>query len=82
MAQPSAQTLLGQNVADLRETQGISRLSLAERLGWTIEKVSELEAGALDLDLDAIDQLAAALSASPRDLFLGETDTVAERRKA
>jgi transcriptional regulator with XRE-family HTH domain len=64
-----ATTLLGQNVARLCEQQGLSLTSLAGRLGWCKETLRDLEAGALDISLDELDQLCLALDAAPQDLF-------------
>lgn len=69
MQQPSASTLLGQNVERLRQEQGWSVDRLATRLDWPREKLVALESGILDLDLDGIDQLSEALKTPPHQLF-------------
>lgn len=69
MQQPSASTLLGQNVERLRQKQGWSVDRLATRLDWPREKLVALESGILDLDLDGIDQLSHALKTPPHQLF-------------
>jgi len=60
-----AATLLGQNVRRLCEMQGISLDTLAEKLGWPSEAVDS----SLEITLDQLDELSAALDVTPHDLF-------------
>ncbi|WP_035077573.1 helix-turn-helix domain-containing protein [Devosia riboflavina] len=69
MNQLPAATLLGQNVRRLCEMQGMSLDALAERLGWPGEKVADLLASSLDIALDQVDELSAALGVAPHELF-------------
>ena len=64
-----AAPLLGQNVRRLCEMQGISLDALAERLGWPGQKVADLVASSLDIALDEVDELSAALGVAPHELF-------------
>lgn len=73
-----AATLLGQNVRRLCEMQGMSLDTLAERLGWPSETITDLVASSLDIALDQLDELCAALDVTPHDLF--DEVTMAENR--
>ncbi|MET0439653.1 MAG: helix-turn-helix transcriptional regulator [Devosia sp.] len=64
-----AATLLGQNVRRLCEMQGISLDTLAEKLGWPSEAVADLIDSSLEITLDQLDELSAALEVTPHDLF-------------
>ena len=64
-----AATLLGQNVRRLCEMQGISLDTLAEKLGWPSEAVADLIDSSLEITLDQLDELSAALDVTPHDLF-------------
>lgn len=64
-----AATLLGQNVRRLCEMQGISLDTLAEKLGWPSEAVADLIDTSLEITLDQLDELSAALDVTPHDLF-------------
>lgn len=69
MTRQPAATLLGKNVRRLCDQQGMSLGALVERLNWSGETLSALEAGTLDITLDQLDRLAAALDTTPQDLF-------------
>jgi transcriptional regulator with XRE-family HTH domain len=64
-----AATLLGQNVRRLCKMQGISLDTLAEKLGWPSEAVADLIDSSLEITLDQLDELSAALDVTPHDLF-------------
>ncbi|WP_449394737.1 helix-turn-helix domain-containing protein [Devosia riboflavina] len=64
-----AATLLGQNVRRLCEMQGISLDTLAEKLGWPSEAVADLIDSSLEITLDQLDELSAALDVTPHELF-------------
>jgi len=51
-----------------REYRGLSASDLAEKAGIAIEKMDQLERGASDGSLDAIEQIATALGTSADDL--------------
>jgi len=68
-ASPSSTALIAQNATRLREDKKISRETLAQDMGWSMDKVRAFELGLVDLALDDIDALAAALAAKPHDLF-------------
>ncbi|KKB78172.1 hypothetical protein VW35_10900 [Devosia soli] len=69
MKQLSAAALLGQNVQRLRQAQGLDAALFAKGLGWSEASLRALEEGRLDVDLDTIDLLSAALNIAPHDLF-------------
>lgn len=69
MTRLPAATLLGHNVRRLCDMQGVSLEALAERLAWPEQTLADLKAGSLDLTLDQLDQLCAALQVTPHDLF-------------
>ena len=69
MTRLPAATLLGQNVRRLCDMQGISPDALAERLSWADQTLADFKAGSLDLTLDQLDALCAALDVAPQSLF-------------
>lgn len=69
MTRLPAAALLGQNVRRLCNMQGVSLDTLAERLSWAEDMLADLKAGSLDLTLDQLDQLCAALDVTPQSLF-------------
>lgn len=64
-----AATLLGQNVIDLCQKKGLTLDGLVNRLGWSAETLRNLESGELDITLDELDRLCAALDTAPQDLL-------------
>lgn len=83
MTRLSAATLLGQNVQRLCQRQGTSLDALAVRLGWTSKTVADLASSSLDITLDQLDALCAALDVTPHDLFaeITMTEDQAEQRR-
>lgn len=79
MTRLPAATLLGQNVRRLCKMQGASLDALAERLDWSEKILADLKAGSLDLTLDQLDELCAALAVTPQSLF---DDAVAAENQA
>jgi len=69
MTRLPAATLLGQNVRRLCEMQGTSLDALAQKLGWPNEAVADLVASSLEIALDQLDELSAALGVAPHELF-------------
>lgn len=69
MTRLPAATLLGQNVQRLCEMQGMGLDVLAERLAWSDNTLADLKAGSLDIALDQLDRLCAALDATPGELL-------------
>ena len=63
--------LIATNIRRLRLERGLTQQELAVRLGVQAVNVVELENGSrVDLTLDDLDTLAAALDAQPYDLFV------------
>lgn len=69
MTRLSAAALLGHNVQRLCEKQGVNLDALAGGLAWDEQTLAALKAGSLDIALDQLDQLCAALDVTPRELF-------------
>jgi transcriptional regulator with XRE-family HTH domain len=69
MSRLPAAKLLGQNVRRLCEMQGMSLDALAEKLSWPREAIANLTDSSLELVLDQVDELSAALDVAPHDLF-------------
>lgn len=81
----AASTILGLNSKSLRIARGWSAAGLAEKLGWSVDAVTALEAGRLDITLDELDSLAKSLSVSLHSLMLApeaHADFLETRRSA
>lgn len=62
---------VGTRVRYIRETLGITQQDLARRVKLTRTSIANIEAGRQRLQLHTVEQLAAALSTSPRNLLKG-----------
>lgn len=63
--------LLAHNVRRWREFRGIDTAALANKVGWQLSMIEDIEtADRFDLTLNDIDQLAEALGIQPVELFL------------
>jgi len=71
---------IGARVLELREMRGISRTSIAQRAGLTLQALADLEAGAVpDVPVSVLCALAHALRVQPSTL-LPERPTVRKRK--
>lgn len=59
----------GKRVAELRDETGISQNVLAEKVGVTVETISNIERGVHGPRFDNLEKIAKALSVSVKDLF-------------
>lgn len=62
---------LGDRIRALRLERGWTEEQLGAHAGVTTLDVGRIESGALDVSVDTLEKIAAALSVSPADLFSG-----------
>lgn len=62
----------GDNLAKARKKAGLSQEELAEKMGLTRQTISKWETGASAPDVEELQRLCAALSASAEELICGE----------
>jgi len=60
--------LLARNMVKFRLQAGLTQRALAARSGMTQRRLSEIEAGKLNVTLDTVNVVARALGVDPRDL--------------
>jgi len=66
---PDIKRLLAKNVRRLRKARGLSQSALATDAGQHQYVISKVENGQLDVRLETIGKIAAALGVHPRELF-------------
>lgn len=72
---------VGRNVRQLRVLRGFSQEGLAELAGNTNKHIGQVERGEVNVGLDTLSAIAAALSVDVTDLFVGaRTANTAETR--
>ena len=65
------QTALGNYIRELREQAGLTLEQLAEKSGFSTNRLEAIERGEVNLNLGAMLILAMSLDTSPQDLFSG-----------
>jgi transcriptional regulator with XRE-family HTH domain len=74
MAKPDLKLKLGMRVRALREAQGMTQDELAEKIGRTVDTVSNIERGINGTRIDVAGRIATALKVSVADLFSFEDE--------
>ena len=59
----------GERIRATRETMGWTQSELADRLGWTKQRVSDLEAGRRPMTLPTLSKLVKVLNLNPREFL-------------
>ena len=67
-----ADKAFGDNLSKSRKKAGLSQEELAEKMGITRQTISKWETGASVPDVEELQRLCAALSASAEELICGE----------
>ncbi len=62
---------LGGRIQLIRETLGMSQQELAKRVGYTRVSIVNIEAGRQRLPLHQVEEIAKALSSTPKNLLRG-----------
>jgi transcriptional regulator with XRE-family HTH domain len=74
MAKPDLKLKFGMRIRGLRETQGMTQDDLAEKIGRSVDTVSNIERGVYGTRIDVAGRIAAVLKVSVADLFSFEDE--------
>ncbi|UZE49814.1 helix-turn-helix domain-containing protein [Rhodopseudomonas sp. P2A-2r] len=74
MAKPDLKLKFGMRIRGLREAQGMTQDELAEKIGRSVDTVSNIERGVYGTRIDVAGRIATILKVSVADLFSFEDD--------
>lgn len=74
MAKPDLKVKFGMRIRGLREAQGMTQDELAEKIGRSVDTVSNIERGVYGTRIDVAGRIAATLKVSVADLFSFEDE--------
>lgn len=66
---PAVLVAFGRRVRQLRQAQHQTLAEVAALTGWTVEHLTEVEAGTVEADVQGVFLLSTALDVRPGDLF-------------